>query len=153
MQHPNHSQRLSQHPSARLFCPRRLPRSVCSLILILISSWMRRLYWQNDAFRSTTNFDHIKTHYFWSHPHVCSGLTTRKTVVKLIGFLGQSIPSCSPWPRSKHRATVKLICRSCGAIKIHKYVVKSARIDFAKLSRKLTLDCVCLTCCPKCTSI
>jgi len=35
-----------------------------------IHLWMRRLYWQNDAFRSTTNFDHIKTHYFWSHPHV-----------------------------------------------------------------------------------
>jgi len=32
--------------------------------------WMRRLYWQNDAFRSTANFEHIKTHYFWSHPHV-----------------------------------------------------------------------------------
>jgi len=35
-----------------------------------IHLWMRRLYWQNDAFRSTTNFDHIKTHYFWSHPQV-----------------------------------------------------------------------------------
>jgi len=35
-----------------------------------IHLWMRRLYWQNDAFRSTTNFDHIKTQYFWSHPHV-----------------------------------------------------------------------------------
>jgi len=32
--------------------------------------WMRRLYWQNDAFRSTANFEHIKTHYYWSHPHV-----------------------------------------------------------------------------------
>jgi putative glutathione S-transferase len=35
-----------------------------------IHLWMRRLYWQNDAFKSTTNFEHIKTHYFWSHPHI-----------------------------------------------------------------------------------
>jgi putative glutathione S-transferase len=41
--------------------------------VIIIFSWLRRLYWQNDAFQSTTNFDHIKTHYYWSHPHVCFG--------------------------------------------------------------------------------
>jgi len=35
-----------------------------------IHLWMRRLYWQNDAFQSTTNFDHIKTHYYWSHGHI-----------------------------------------------------------------------------------
>ncbi|VDC04440.1 unnamed protein product [Peniophora sp. CBMAI 1063] len=32
-----------------------------------INLWLRRLYWGNDVFRSTTNFDHIKTHYYWSH--------------------------------------------------------------------------------------
>ncbi|KAI0050359.1 glutathione S-transferase [Auriscalpium vulgare] len=32
-----------------------------------IHAWLRRLYWKNDAFQSTTNFDHIKTHYYWSH--------------------------------------------------------------------------------------
>ncbi|KAH9925006.1 glutathione S-transferase [Epithele typhae] len=32
-----------------------------------IERWMRRLYWTNDAFSSTTNFEHIKTHYYWSH--------------------------------------------------------------------------------------
>ncbi|EGO03856.1 hypothetical protein SERLA73DRAFT_130409 [Serpula lacrymans var. lacrymans S7.3] len=31
-----------------------------------IHSWMKKLYWNNDAFQSTTNFDHIKTHYYWS---------------------------------------------------------------------------------------
>ena len=31
---------------------------------------MRKLYWNIEAFRSTCNFDHIKTHYYWSHPHV-----------------------------------------------------------------------------------
>ncbi|KAH9941900.1 glutathione S-transferase [Epithele typhae] len=35
-----------------------------------IDLWMRKLYWKNDAFSSTCNFEHIKTHYYWSHPHV-----------------------------------------------------------------------------------
>lgn len=33
-----------------------------------IHKWMQQLYWNNDAFKSTTNFYHIKTHYYWSHP-------------------------------------------------------------------------------------
>ncbi|KAH9956488.1 glutathione S-transferase [Russula dissimulans] len=28
------------------------------------------IHLQNDAFKSTTNFEHIKTHYFWSHPQI-----------------------------------------------------------------------------------
>ena len=32
--------------------------------------WMRQLYWGNAAFKDTCNFEHIKTHYFWSHPFV-----------------------------------------------------------------------------------
>ncbi|KAI0000875.1 hypothetical protein BJV77DRAFT_1057809 [Russula vinacea] len=28
------------------------------------------IHLQNDAFQSSTNFEHIKTHYYWSHPHV-----------------------------------------------------------------------------------
>lgn len=32
-----------------------------------IHKWMQKLYWNNDAFESSTNFDHIKTHYYWSH--------------------------------------------------------------------------------------
>lgn len=35
-----------------------------------IHRWMRQLYWNNPAFKETTNFEHIKTHYFWSHPSV-----------------------------------------------------------------------------------
>ncbi|KAF7764046.1 hypothetical protein Agabi119p4_8583 [Agaricus bisporus var. burnettii] len=35
-----------------------------------INRWMRKLYWNNDAFQSSTNFDHIKTHYYWSHAHI-----------------------------------------------------------------------------------
>ncbi|KAF9269615.1 hypothetical protein L218DRAFT_953243 [Marasmius fiardii PR-910] len=35
-----------------------------------INKWMKRLYWTNPAFKDSTNFDHIKTHYYWSHPHI-----------------------------------------------------------------------------------
>jgi len=35
-----------------------------------IHSWMRKLYWSNSAFKDSTNFEHIKTHYYWSHPSV-----------------------------------------------------------------------------------
>ncbi|KAJ3570567.1 hypothetical protein NP233_g4314 [Leucocoprinus birnbaumii] len=31
-----------------------------------INLWMRKLYWNNDAFKSSTDFDHIKTLYYWS---------------------------------------------------------------------------------------
>lgn len=31
---------------------------------------MRKLYWTSSAFKNSTNFDHIKTHYYWSHPMV-----------------------------------------------------------------------------------
>jgi len=32
-----------------------------------LNRWMKNLYWKNDAFKSTTEFNHIKTHYYWSH--------------------------------------------------------------------------------------
>ena len=32
-----------------------------------IHKWMRELYWGNEAFSKTTNFDHIKKHYTKSH--------------------------------------------------------------------------------------
>lgn len=35
-----------------------------------IHKWMQKLYWNNDAFQSSTNFQHIKTHYYWSHPSI-----------------------------------------------------------------------------------
>ena len=34
--------------------------------------WMQKLYWNNDAFKDSTNFEHIKTHYYWSHTSVSS---------------------------------------------------------------------------------
>ncbi|KAF9460029.1 glutathione S-transferase [Collybia nuda] len=35
-----------------------------------IHKWLQKLYWNNDAFKSSTDFDHIKTHYYWSHPTI-----------------------------------------------------------------------------------
>ncbi|PPQ96856.1 hypothetical protein CVT26_006025 [Gymnopilus dilepis] len=35
-----------------------------------IHKWLRQLYWNNPAFKDTTYFDHIKTHYYWSHPSI-----------------------------------------------------------------------------------
>jgi putative glutathione S-transferase len=35
-----------------------------------IDRWMRKLYWTNSAFKDSTNFEHIKTHYYWSHPMI-----------------------------------------------------------------------------------
>jgi len=35
-----------------------------------IHAWLRKLYWNFPAFKETTNFDHIKTHYYWSHKFI-----------------------------------------------------------------------------------
>ncbi|PPQ67223.1 hypothetical protein CVT26_007296 [Gymnopilus dilepis] len=35
-----------------------------------IHKWMRKLYWNNAAFKDTTDFDHIKTNYYWSHANI-----------------------------------------------------------------------------------
>jgi len=32
-----------------------------------IHLWMRKLYWNHPVFKDTTNFEHIKTNYYWSH--------------------------------------------------------------------------------------
>lgn len=32
-----------------------------------LHKWLQKLYWQNEAFKSTTNFHHIKNHYVKSH--------------------------------------------------------------------------------------
>jgi len=31
-----------------------------------LNRWMKNLYYHNAAFKDSTNFDHIKTHYYWS---------------------------------------------------------------------------------------
>ncbi|KAG9047942.1 S-glutathionyl-(chloro)hydroquinone reductase [Tulasnella sp. UAMH 9824] len=35
-----------------------------------INRWMKQLYWNNSAFKDTTNFEHIKHHYHWSHRQI-----------------------------------------------------------------------------------
>lgn len=35
-----------------------------------IHRYLRTLYWKNDAFKDTTNFEHIKFHYTKSHPQI-----------------------------------------------------------------------------------
>jgi len=35
-----------------------------------INRWLKNLYWKNPAFKDTTNFNHIKTHYYWSHTQI-----------------------------------------------------------------------------------
>ncbi|GAA6022862.1 hypothetical protein JCM8202_003745 [Rhodotorula sphaerocarpa] len=35
-----------------------------------LNKWCRELYWNHDAFKSTTNFEHIKKHYYMSHGQI-----------------------------------------------------------------------------------
>lgn len=35
-----------------------------------LNRWMKNLYWKNAAFKDTTDFDHIKIHYYSSHPQI-----------------------------------------------------------------------------------
>ncbi|KAK1233768.1 S-glutathionyl-(chloro)hydroquinone reductase, partial [Marasmius sp. AFHP31] len=36
----------------------------------VINKWMKRLYWNITAFKESTNLEHIKTGYYWSHPNI-----------------------------------------------------------------------------------
>ena len=35
-----------------------------------INRWLKNLYWNNESFKSTTNFEHIKYHYYASHKQI-----------------------------------------------------------------------------------
>jgi len=35
-----------------------------------INRWLKNLYWKNPAFKATTDFNHIKVHYYWSHAQI-----------------------------------------------------------------------------------
>lgn len=35
-----------------------------------LHNWMRNLYWNNPAFKETTQFEHIKWHYTKSHTQI-----------------------------------------------------------------------------------
>ena len=67
--------------------------------MTLISiSWMRKLYWNNDAFKSSTKFDHIKEQYYWSQ-------TTVRCAVGYLAHLysfkaGKPLKGSPCWPGS-----------------------------------------------------
>lgn len=35
-----------------------------------LNRWLKNLYWNHSAFKQTTDFKHIKEHYYWSHPQI-----------------------------------------------------------------------------------
>ncbi|ODN75919.1 hypothetical protein L202_05903 [Cryptococcus amylolentus CBS 6039] len=35
-----------------------------------LHKWLQKLYWNNPAFKDTTDFDHIKEHYYYSHINI-----------------------------------------------------------------------------------
>lgn len=35
-----------------------------------LNGWAKNLYWNEPAFKDTTDFTHIKQHYYTSHPHI-----------------------------------------------------------------------------------
>jgi putative glutathione S-transferase len=61
-------------PSTReIVCLRkRWSRSTIDRFCYYLHRWLRKLYWNDDAFRSSTDFRHIKVHYYWSQTKVSS---------------------------------------------------------------------------------
>ena len=48
-------------------------RSSCSTVRHTypnLNRWLKNLYWNYPAFKDTTDFAHIKEHYYWSHPQI-----------------------------------------------------------------------------------
>ena len=65
--------------------------------MILWFRWMQKLYWNNDAFKDSTNFEHIKTHFYWSHDTIVSSSSILHCRRALDGLLTDL------WPRSTPR--------------------------------------------------
>jgi putative glutathione S-transferase len=63
---------LRLYPTIVRFDPVYVQHFKCNIDMIrtgypLIHKWLRNLYWNNPAFKDTTNFEHIKFHYTKSH--------------------------------------------------------------------------------------
>lgn len=63
---------LRLYPTIVRFDPVYVQHFKCNLAMIRdgypeLHKWLRNLYWNNEAFKSTTNFEHIKFHYTKSH--------------------------------------------------------------------------------------
>ncbi|SCV04201.1 LAME_0H16556g1_1 [Lachancea meyersii CBS 8951] len=66
---------LRLYPTIVRFDPVYVQHFKCNLSTIrdgfkMIDLWLRNLYWNIDAFRETTSFEHIKLHYTRSHPRI-----------------------------------------------------------------------------------
>ncbi|CAR24513.1 S-glutathionyl-(chloro)hydroquinone reductase [Lachancea thermotolerans CBS 6340] len=66
---------LRLYPTIVRFDPVYVQHFKCNLSTIragykMIDLWLRNMYWNHSAFRSTTSFDHIKLHYTRSHPRI-----------------------------------------------------------------------------------
>ena len=59
------------------------------------SRWMRNLYWNDDAFKSTTEFTHIKCHYTKSHKQINPFSITPVGPVPDILPLDQDVPAAA----------------------------------------------------------
>jgi glutathionyl-hydroquinone reductase len=60
-----------------------------------IHKWLRHLYWDNDAFKATTEFEHIKKHYTKSHKQINPLVSRHRVAAKLTI---QSITPFGPLP-------------------------------------------------------
>ena len=77
----------------------------------LMHRWMQKLYWNSDAFKDSTNFEHIKTHYYWSHASVSlilhlmtlHGLFTCSTDQPHEGRPRWACPQCDPLVKQNDR--------------------------------------------------
>lgn len=75
MQPAYDSERVSCHPHVRSPSPVTQVESLnYQSFRLSLSRWLRKLYWNNDAFKSSTNFQHIRVHYYWSQTKVSSFL-------------------------------------------------------------------------------
>ncbi|KAH0294702.1 hypothetical protein M436DRAFT_82116 [Aureobasidium namibiae CBS 147.97] len=60
-----------------------------------LHKWMRNLYWNDDAFKSTTEFTHIKNHYTKSHKQINPFSITPVGPVPDILPLDQDVPAAA----------------------------------------------------------
>ena len=70
---------------------------------------MQKLYWNNDAFKDSTNFEHIKTHYYWSHITVSSVILSLSRWPYYLPVYNPDQPheDCPLRTCSQHYATIK----------------------------------------------
>ncbi|KAI3585605.1 hypothetical protein IWW34DRAFT_610013, partial [Fusarium oxysporum f. sp. albedinis] len=58
-----------------------------------LHKWLRNLYWNYEAFRDTTQFEHIKWHYTKSHTHISLFSISPVGPPPAIMKLGEKVPA------------------------------------------------------------